>query len=164
MSPQRTDIKIKRQNRKSLMMKLTAKGIEVFIPHWLPKDDPQLLTFIESGMKKFENYAPPAPLEEQTSPDEILAMVETWAARMGVQPQRVRMRSMTSRWGSCSSKGSINLNRALCSVPRPLAEYVVCHELVHLRVLNHGKAFYDMMSQYMPDWKARRKELKRYRP
>ena len=97
-------------------------------------------------------------------PDDLLAMVAAWGVRIGVQPKRVRMRTMYSRWGSCSSKGNINLNRALCYLPPRLAEYVVCHELVHLRVFNHSKAFKEMMSQYMPDWKTRERELKGYHP
>jgi predicted metal-dependent hydrolase len=96
--------------------------------------------------------------------ENLMMMVNDWAAKIGVQPSRVRMRTMTSRWGSCSGRGNINLNRSLCYLPSHLAEYVVCHELIHLRVFNHSKAFKAMLSQYMPDWKAREKELKVFRP
>ncbi len=157
-------IKIRRQNRKSLLMKRTSSGIVVFIPRWLAKDDPQVVAFIADGLTKLEPYAPPEPRIQQTTPADLMAMVAVWAAKIGVQPKRVRMRTMNSRWGSCSSKGNINLNRALCYLPRHLAEYVVCHELVHLRIFNHSKAFKEMMSQYMSDWKVRQQELKAHHP
>jgi len=157
-------VKIRRQNRKSLLMKLTSNGVMVYIPRWLDKDDPQLKAFIADGLKKLQAQIPSSPRIEQCSIENILAMVQAWSAKIGVQPSRVRMRTMYSRWGSCSSKGSINLNRSLCYLPPHLAEYVVCHELVHMRVFNHSKAFKDMMSQYMPDWKAREKELKGFHP
>ncbi len=158
------NIKIRRQNRKSLMMKRTSSGIVVYIPRWLDKNHPQVQAFIADGLKQLERMTPPAPRIQQSSSDDILRMVNSWAARIGVQPARVRMRTMTSRWGSCSSKGNINLNRALCFLPPHLAEYVVLHELVHLRVFNHSKAFKDVMTQYMPDWKARERELRGFHP
>jgi predicted metal-dependent hydrolase len=136
----------------------------VYIPYWIDETHPQVQAFITDGLKKLEPHIPTKPNVQQTSVENLMAMVNDWAAKIGVQPARVRMRSMTSRWGSCSSRGNINLNRSLCYLPSHLAEYVVCHELVHLRVFNHSKAFKAMLSQYMPDWKAREKELKGFRP
>ena len=158
------NIKIRRQNRKSLMMKRTSGGIVVYIPRWLDKNHPQVQAFIADGLKKLEQIRPPAPRVQQTSAQDILKLADVWSARIGVQPTRVRLRTMTSRWGSCSSKGSINLNRSLCFLPPPLAEYVVLHELVHLRIFNHSRAFKDMMAQYMPDWKERERQLRNFHP
>ncbi len=157
-------VQIRRQNRKSLLMKLTANGVMVYIPYWLEEDHPQVQTFIKDGLKKLEPHIPKIPRIQQTSVEDLLMMVNVWAAKIGVQPSRVRMRKMTSRWGSCSSRGNINLNRSLCYLPPHLAEYVVCHELVHLSVFNHSRAFKEMLGQYMPDWKAREKELKEFHP
>ena len=78
---------------------------------------------------------------------------------MGLQPKRISFRDMTRKWGSCSSRENITLSTRLTWVAPHLAEYVVVHELVHLRVFNHGKDFKTMMSQFMPDWQAREKEL-----
>jgi predicted metal-dependent hydrolase len=101
----------------------------------------------------------PAPTSEQTSAKELRQMVRVWAKQLGVQPGRVQIRDMYQKWGSCSSRGSITLNTALCRVPRPLAEYVVLHELAHLRVFNHGKEFKALMTAHMPDWQERDKAL-----
>ncbi len=154
-----TDIRIHRQNRRSLVMKRTPVGLVVFIPRWLKPDSRQVRLFIEEGIRKLGT---PAPAVEQTSADELRALLAAWAARLGVQPGRVQVRDMYRKWGSCSSKGNITLNTALCSVPRPLAEYVVLHELVHLRAFNHGKEFKALMSAHMPDWRERERALDTY--
>ncbi|MEO8393656.1 MAG: M48 family metallopeptidase, partial [Chloroflexota bacterium] len=68
-------------------------------------------------------------------------------------------RDMYQKWGSCSSRGNITLNTALCHLPPDLAEYVVLHELVHLRVFNHSKEFKALMLIYMPDFVERESRL-----
>lgn len=153
------EIKIKRQKRKSLSMRLTYEGFVVSIPHWMNPSDRRVKAFIEDGLKKFAGYTLPERIQHNTQA-EIREMVAQWAAVMGLQPGRVTFRKMYTRWGSCSSRGNVSLNAALCYVPRELAEYVVVHELVHLRVFNHGPDFKAMMTQYLPDWNARQKLLR----
>ena len=68
---------------------------------------------------------------------------------------------MKTRWGSCNYlKKSIHLNLELLKAPVPLIEYVVLHELCHLKFPNHQKDFWNYVEFYMPDWKLRRKQLK----
>ena len=150
------NIRIHRQNRRSLVMKLTPVGLVVFIPRWLKPDSPQVRAFIDEGIKKL---GIPAQRDEQTSTDAIRALVAVWAEQLGVQPGRIQFREMYRKWGSCSSRGNITLNTALCRLPQHLAEYVVLHELVHLRVFNHGKEFKALMSAHMRDWREREAEL-----
>ncbi len=150
------NIRIHRQNRRSLVMKKTPVGLVVFIPRWLKPDSPQVRQFIAEGIAKLGS---PAPAVEQTSVAELRALLALWAERLGVQAGRVQFREMYRKWGSCSSRGNISLNTALCSIPRPLAEYVVLHELVHLRVFNHGKDFKALLTAHMPDWAERERAL-----
>lgn len=150
------NIRIHRQRRRSMVMKRTPVGLVVFIPKWLKPESKQVRQFIAEGIAKL---GVPAPTTEQTTPAELRAMLKAWAECLGVKPGRVQIRDMYQKWGSCSSKGSITLNTALCRVPRPLAEYVILHELVHLRVFNHGKDFKAMMTAHMPDWTERDKAL-----
>ncbi len=156
------DIKIRHQNRASLMMRATRGGIEVYVPLWLKKDSRQVRQFIEEGLKKLADKIPETP-PEQTSADEIRALVNVWAMKMGLQPKRVTLRPMQRKWGSCSNRDNITLNTALTWLPYHLAEYVVVHELVHLRVFNHGAEFRKMMSAYLPNWCERENELNTYR-
>ncbi len=155
------NITVRRQHRSSLMMRPVPGGFEVYIPRWMKPTSPKVYAFIESGLAKLGGKAPPIPVE-QTSKADILTMVESWAVQMGVQPGRVQFRTMTRKWGSCSSTTNITLNTRLTWLPPRLAEYVVVHELVHLRVLNHDKEFKALMSQHLPDWAEREAEINQY--
>ncbi len=150
------NIRIHRQKRRSLVMKLTPVGLVVFIPRWLKPNSSQVRQFIEEGIKKLGT---PIPTVEQTTLDEIRAMLADWAARLDVKPGRIQFRDMYQKWGSCSSRGNITLNTALCHLSPDLAEYVVLHELVHLRVFNHSKEFKALMLAHMPDFVERETRL-----
>ncbi|WP_254426989.1 RhuM family protein [Herbaspirillum sp. VT-16-41] len=67
--------------------------------------------------------------------------------------------AMRSQWGSCSPKGEILLNPHLVKAPRPCIEYVLAHELCHLREHNHSDRFYRLLSRVLQDWEARKAEL-----
>ena len=75
----------------------------------------------------------------------------------GVPPWRHRY--MKSRWGSCSTSGRVSLNTHLVKLPAALIEYVVLHELCHMRHMNHSPPFYELLAAYLPAWKDRRREL-----
>lgn len=75
-----------------------------------------------------------------------------------------RLRFMRSQWGSCSVSGKIALNTHLIKTPRRLIEFVVLHELCHLRQHDHGRRFYGLMATHMSDWTARSTELDLFMP
>ena len=79
--------------------------------------------------------------------------VTYWAKRLRVQPRQVRLRHMTRKWGSCSTKGIVTLDFQLTDRDQGFQDYVIVHELLHLRVPNHGKLFKSLMTMYVPDWK-----------
>ena len=73
-------------------------------------------------------------------------------------------RYMRSQWGSCSARGRLSLNTHLVKTPVALVEYVVLHELCHLKHHNHGKRFHGLVEKYMPDWRSRSNELQKFMP
>jgi predicted metal-dependent hydrolase len=79
------------------------------------------------------------------------------ARSLDLSPPKLEIRRMNRRWGSCSKSGRIALNIDLVKTPPYCIEYVIMHELCHLRCLSHGPAFQRLLSRLMPDW-ARRKE------
>lgn len=78
----------------------------------------------------------------------------------GIAMPKLVLRTMKSRWGSCSpGRGIITLNKRLIERPRAVIEYVVLHEFVHFLHPNHAKPFYETLTALMPDWKMRKKHL-----
>ncbi len=73
---------------------------------------------------------------------------------------RVCIKNHKSRWGSCSKKGNLNFNYKIIHLPLELAEYIVVHELCHLKELNHSARFWALVAKAAPDYKDRRKKLK----
>jgi predicted metal-dependent hydrolase len=86
-----------------------------------------------------------------------------YAALMGVSPASMRITGAKTRWGSCSGKNSINFSWRLIMAPDDVIDYVVVHELAHIRQHNHSPAFWAVVAKYMPDYKARRDGLKALR-
>ena len=85
--------------------------------------------------------------------------VEHYAPRLGVRPSGVTIRGQRSRWGSCSARGTLSLNWRLMMVPSALADYVVVHELCHLRHMDHSPRFWAMVGGVVPDHRERRRSL-----
>lgn len=91
---------------------------------------------------------------------ELLKKLYPAVGRYGARFPALRVRSMKSRWGSCmTQKGIITINTRLMQAPEDCVEYVVMHELCHLVVPNHSAAFHGLMTELMPDWRARKTRL-----
>ncbi|MDE2889641.1 MAG: M48 family metallopeptidase [Gemmatimonadota bacterium] len=78
--------------------------------------------------------------------------VDNWAQTLGVRPRVVRVQQMTRKWGSCSTSGIITLAIDLADQEPGFQDFVIAHELLHLRVPNHGKLFKALMTVHVPDW------------
>ncbi|MEM7406640.1 MAG: SprT family zinc-dependent metalloprotease [Pseudomonadota bacterium] len=77
----------------------------------------------------------------------------------GLRPAGLTIRAQKTRWGSCSSRGRISLNWRLLLLPGRLSDYVLAHELCHLRHMNHSRAFWSLLSTVMPDYATREHEM-----
>ncbi len=79
-----------------------------------------------------------------------------WAGRLKVSPRTVRVQAMRRKWGSCSSAGTVTLARDLAAQETRFQDFVIVHELLHLRFTSHshGKLFKAVMSAHVPGWKA----------
>ena len=84
------------------------------------------------------------------------ARVRHWSAAMGVSPRRVFLKNQRTLWGSCSSRGNLNFNRALADAPPEVVDYVVIHELAHLKEMNHSSRFWAVVGSWCPEQKQSR--------
>ena len=137
--------------------KETIEKILVKHTRWIQKN-------IEHQKKKEELY-------RQLTPDEIKKIIKDariyfaertryFADIMGLKYGRITITSAQKRFGSCSSKGNISYSYRLMLYPEAAREYVVVHELAHLKEMNHSKRFYDIVSGVLPDYKYRKRLLK----
>lgn len=85
---------------------------------------------------------------------------ERHGPRNGLVPDAIRIKHQQSLWGSCTARGLINLNWRLIFAPPPVFEYVVVHELCHLRVRNHQREFWRLVAALLPDFARHRRWLK----
>lgn len=91
---------------------------------------------------------------------QALPLIETWQQRLGVQANRLFVQAMTRQWGSCHPvRANIRLNTQLAQKPLACLDYVVLHELCHLREPRHGEAFIALLDASMADWRERRSLL-----
>ncbi len=90
----------------------------------------------------------------------ISERVQWYARKYRFEPQMVRFSSARTRWGSCSSRGSLSFTWRLIMAPLEIVDYVVVHELAHLVEKNHGPNFWELVGKIVPDYKQKRDWLK----
>ena len=87
-------------------------------------------------------------------------LVARYAKEMGVSYEKVFVKAQKTRWGSCSSKGNINLNCLLIIVPSYVRQYVIVHELAHRKEMNHSERFWRVVAEAIPEYQKAVKWLK----
>lgn len=127
---------------------------------WLELPIPDGLGQVHEG-----SYARAALLDwyERLAAEHLPAMAPPWAERLGVTFKKVTVTEQEKRWGSCSN-GNLRLNWRIVQAPKALVEYVVAHEVVHLRHDHHGSEFWAALGRLMPDYEMRRARLKELGP
>jgi len=141
---------MKIENSKKSYIRFTEETIEI----GLGKPDDQ------DAVKKllYKGYMSEA---KELFPELLRATLEKFNYQ-NFKPSGLIIRSMKRRWGSCSFRGVITLSTELIKLPDIFIEYVIIHELCHLKHHNHGAKYYELLSELFPEWKSVRKELKKY--
>jgi predicted metal-dependent hydrolase len=166
-----------RRARRYIMRVLTDGTIRVTLPRWGAKRE--ALAFVEANAAWVNDQrarrqttaaarTPPSalrPLVEQwyrrKAARELPAMLMSLARAHDISIARVSVRDQRSRWGACSSRGTITLNWRLIQVPNFVREYVLLHELMHRRELNHSRRFWRLVAACCPRHLEARRWLKR---
>lgn len=92
--------------------------------------------------------------------EQLERLIPKWEETTNLHCESFKTKYMTTRWGTCNSKAKrIWINLQMVEKPLECLEYIILHELIHLKISNHGKDFIEMMNQFMPDWKDRKNLL-----
>ncbi|PIU18706.1 MAG: metal-dependent hydrolase [Elusimicrobia bacterium CG08_land_8_20_14_0_20_44_26] len=83
---------------------------------------------------------------------ELKTLINKWAQEIKVIPKQIRVQEMRNKWASCSTSGWISFSSDLLDKSRKFQDYVIIHELLHLKIPNHGKLFKSMMNAFSPNW------------
>jgi predicted metal-dependent hydrolase len=91
----------------------------------------------------------PPPLEDSLPEEIFKSEVRAWAERIGVQPEKITLRPMKRKWASCSTSGNLTFDVDLIRQPAEFRRKAIIHELLHLKIPNHGKLFKALEQKYM---------------
>jgi len=121
-----------------------------------------MLLRVRPGTDENKRQALAAKWYREQIREAVVPLLARWQPLMGVSVERVFVRRMKTRWGSCNSRAcTIRLNTELARMPPECFEYVVVHELVHLLEPSHSARFYALMDRFMPTWRGHRERLDR---
>jgi predicted metal-dependent hydrolase len=144
-------------------MRATLERAEQFIKarqNWILQTQEKLRVKFEGKTALKQSRTEYKALKAQTTAfirDRIAHYNQYYKFRFG----RISIRMQKSRWGSCSKTGNLNFNYKLVQLPEKLADYIVVHELCHLKEFNHSIHFWNLVAETIPDYKARRQELRK---
>ena len=98
---------------------------------------------------RHHSLSPSEPLASPLPHEEFKAEVSAWAAKLQVKPVEIRLTEMPRKWASCSTRGRVTFATDLLAQPEPFRREVIVHELLHLKVPNHGPLFRALLSTYL---------------
>jgi predicted metal-dependent hydrolase len=168
---------VKRFGTRRISLRVSARGgVTVTIPYFVPfregleffmaKRD-WVLKAQERQKERIGNEYVPSSSEIEALRAEAKAVLPNrlaeLAGKYGFHYNQVRIKHNSSNWGSCSAKGNINLNLNLMRVPEELRDYVMLHELCHLRYMNHGPQFHALLESVCPGHRNLQQQLKKHK-
>lgn len=169
---EKPEYKLVRSDRKSLAIQITQNGetvvraprrcpqsvIDAFVmqkKYWIGQKVYEMLQEKKKAKKSVRVISKQEQKDYLKKAQTVFAeRVQYYAQRMEVSYCRITLRDQKTRWGSCSSKQNLNFNWRLIFAPPLVLDYVVVHELAHLREMNHSARFYAVVEQVMPDYKT----------
>ena len=169
-------LKVHKRTR-NMKLSISGNGLVVTVPprislstirEYILKKESWIITTIDRvsrDMKSLgiKNTKSDFKKNKERARERVSKALITYNQIYGFNYNQISIRNQKTRWGSCSKKGNLNFNYRIALLPEHLADYIVVHELCHLKEFNHAQGFWDLVAVTVPDYKDRRKELKKYR-
>lgn len=163
------NVEVRRSKRKSAAIKITADmQIVVFVPLYVSDNEIERLViskskWIDEHMLKVQSTIDERSKLEKITFEQIKELadqaveyipkrVKYYAEKENFVYNKITIKNLVSRWGSCSTKGNLNFNCLLMLTPDYVIDYIVVHELCHLREMNHSEKFWAKVEKIMPDY------------
>ncbi|MCK9578326.1 M48 family metallopeptidase [bacterium] len=167
------------RNRLSKRLRLSVNSdgeVKVIIPNWLPEKLAEnfIISKVEWIIKKKEEFkkitgrSPKLGISDYKKnkekartliKDKVIAINKFYDCKIG----SIMIRNQKTRWGSCSGKGNLNFNYKIIFLPDKLADYIITHEICHIKEMNHSKNFWKLVAKTIPEYQFIKKELKKYK-
>lgn len=161
--------RLKRGRRKSMALIVHEdQSLEIRCPHGIPRK--QIEAFIrekEGWIERKRQEAFQAKVIGPLSETQLRRHIERFERLLnqalhqfdGPMPSKIRLRDLSSRWGSCSNRKAISINSRSLALPEALLEYIIYHELCHLVHMSHDAQFWQLLQTFLPDARRRQKTL-----
>ena len=163
------NVEVRRSKRKSAAIKITADmQIVVFVPLYVSDNEIERMViskskWIDEHMLKVQSTIDKRSKLEKITFEQIKELadqaveyipkrVKYYAEKENFVYNKITIKNLVSRWGSCSTKGNLNFNCLLMLTPDYVIDYIVVHELCHLREMNHSEKFWTEVEKIMPDY------------
>ncbi len=170
---------LKRSRRaRAIRVSVSCDAVTVTAPHWLAEHHIERFlhekaAWIEKTVAWYKAHTKPFMTGETKQTGYmacrgralklVKAKLAEWNAHYQFSFNHVVIRNQRSRWGSCSKDANLNFNYRILFLPESLQDYIIVHELCHLKELNHSRKFWTLVGKTIPDWQTRKRELQQYR-
>ena len=153
---------VKSKRRKTSEIRVDDTGVEIRTP--ITKKDSEIQEMINNKKqwifkKQLEFKDKKRQRKKQFriiySDSYLDKLVKKLASKIGVKPSKIVVKPLKGRWGSATEKGVITLNSNLLKAPKNVIEYIIIHELCHLKIQNHSSRYWNLVTNFMPNYKEK---------
>lgn len=155
---------IKSRRRKTSQIMVDSEEVIVRTP--LTKDASEIKKIVENKAQwifkkqlEFKKRRDVSYIPKKYTKQFLLKQVNSYAIKVGIHPSKVNIKKMRTRWGSASKDNVINLNEHLLKAPKGAIDYVILHEICHLKIRNHSHHFWELVQKIMPNYIENKKWL-----
>jgi len=153
---------VKSKRRKTSEIRVDEKGVEIRTPFYKKDSDVQKIIYDQKNWiykkqllfkdrkkqrkRLYKTKLRDTYLEKRT---------QTLASKIGLKPSKIIVKSLKNRWGSATEKGVVTLNSNLLKAPKDVIDYIIIHELCHLKIKNHSQRYWNLVRKFMPYYQAK---------